>query len=346
MGRWISRGVALLIAFAPACTANEKGAAVAGTPTASVPAPGVAAEKPLPDPLPRVAASVNGQEIPAVRVKMFAEGILAKNPLTAKEEKARTYRRVVEQFVNRELLFQEALARKLTADTKAVEAAENQARAKYKTEKEWIDHLGAEGMDVEYYRAELRMQLTVNAIAQQELAKIPPVVDADLQKYYEEHPEQFTRANRVRVAQILVRTSEDLPVEARKGLRIKAESLVAKARVPGADFAQLAKEFSDERISAPKGGVLDVFGKGEMPPELAPFEQAAMALEPGGVSDVVETKAGFHVIKMLEQLGDEKAPLDPLKDSLRHYLLQSRHTEAMNALVQSLRAKAKIETFL
>ena len=66
----------------------------------------------------------------------------------------------------------------------------------------------------------------------------------------------------------------------------------------GADFAQLATKFSEDEISAKKGGDLDFFSKGQMVPE---FDKAAFSMEPGQISDLVKTQDGFHIIKLVEK---------------------------------------------
>jgi len=75
--------------------------------------------------------------------------------------------------------------------------------------------------------------------------------------------------------------------------RTLAEEVLQKAKAEGADFAELAKQYSDGPMKD-KGGDLGTFGKGKMAPA---FEKAAFALEIGGISDVVETPFGFHIIK-------------------------------------------------
>jgi parvulin-like peptidyl-prolyl isomerase len=79
----------------------------------------------------------------------------------------------------------------------------------------------------------------------------------------------------------------------REEARQRAEEVLAKAQQPDADFAALAREYSDGP-SGPRGGVLGVFGRGAMVPE---FEEAAFALAPDQVSGIVETPFGFHIIK-------------------------------------------------
>jgi parvulin-like peptidyl-prolyl isomerase len=72
-----------------------------------------------------------------------------------------------------------------------------------------------------------------------------------------------------------------------------AEEIAAKAKKPGADFAALAEQYTEDPSGKGRGGKLGTFTRGRMVPE---FEQATFGLEPGGVSGVVETAFGFHII--------------------------------------------------
>ncbi len=88
--------------------------------------------------------------------------------------------------------------------------------------------------------------------------------------------------------------------EARK----KAEEIKARLEA-GEDFAELAREFSDDPVSAENGGDLGWFGRGVMVPE---FEEVAFSLEPGEISDPVRTPFGYHIIQVLEK--DPNRPRD------------------------------------
>jgi len=102
---------------------------------------------------------------------------------------------------------------------------------------------------------------------------------------------------KVRVAHILI-AFKDTTDQAKKEALTKAEEVYGKLR-SGADFSELAKEYSDDPGTAPNGGVLKAFGPGQM---VLPFENASFALQtPGELSELIESRFGYHLIKLIEK---------------------------------------------
>src|SRR5829696_9073608 len=121
--------------------------------------------------------------------------------------------------------------------------------------------------------------------------------------------------------------------------RAKAEEVLKRAK-SGEDFAKLAQEFSTDG-SKDKGGDLGWFGHGDM---VAEFEQAAYALKPGEISDVVQSKSGFHIIKLEEKKTETKDGKSEEKVHARHILISDAGSNPFGPPQSGRdRAKAAVE---
>lgn len=296
-------------------------------------APEIDRVTPLPSPLPAVVAVVNGQAIPLRSVRTLAEAALAKG-LVPRAERAFAYRKALQDAIDRELLFQEATARGVQPDLKAMERVENEARVKYQEERAWRAHLARQGLDPDSFRAELRIQHTVDALFRQVESAVPTPTDEEAGRFYDANPRLFETGERLRCSQIEIERPAGLPPGRDKELRQRAEKALLRVR-RGEDFSTVARETSKS------GGELPPFARGDKP---QPYERAAFALEPGGVSDVVETPAGFYVIKLHQRLPSAERAFD-LEQVQRLWRMQ-KMTEDVGALVSALRARARIETYL
>jgi peptidyl-prolyl cis-trans isomerase C len=296
---------------------------------------------PLPDPLPAVAAQVNGQPIPTAFVSVLADEQLK----TGDGTKSRTYayRKALQQLIDRELLVEEALARGLSADDDRVQQVYNESRLHYKDEDDWATYLANEGLTRDALRAQIRAQLTAQALIDRESSTVPSAVsDAEARAFYDTHPTLFESGEKVRVAHIMLLVPQGATPGRKASRRVEAEGILRRLR-GGGDFAKLAKELSEDKATADKGGELPPFGHGQRDPA---FESAAFALKTGEISGVVETRFGFHILKLLERKASEHKPYDAIEARIKEYVLLSRRQQHMTNVLAGLRARAKIETYL
>lgn len=132
----------------------------------------------------------------------------------------------------------------------------------------------------------------------------------------------------VRARHILLRLAPDAPPPVRDSVQALAVQLRDRAR-SGEDFAELARQYSADG-SAAQGGDLGFFGRGDM---MAPFEEAAFALEPGQISDVVETPYGLHVIRLEER---RTPSFEEMKDDFRAVAVENRTQQAEQEYIEAL----------
>ena len=152
----------------------------------------------------------------------------------------------------------------------------------------------------------------VPSISNQELTKWMSDHDAELEKEYETEKHRYTNLEKeVRARHILIKAAPGASEEEKTAARKKAEALRERA-IAGTDFAALAAENSDDTASAAKGGDLGYNAKGRM---VQAFDDAQFALEPGEISEVVETPFGFHVIKV-EAVREGDVPKEDAKREL------------------------------
>jgi peptidyl-prolyl cis-trans isomerase D len=155
------------------------------------------------------------------------------------------------------------------------------------------------------------------------------VSEDDLRKYYAENEKRYTAPEERRASHILVKADKDAPKAEREKARAKAETLLAEVRKNPQSFAELARKNSDDEGSAPKGGDLEFFGRGQM---VKPFEDAAFALKPGETSGIVETDFGYHIIQVTGARGGEKKTFEAVRgeieNEVRSQLVQKRFADA------------------
>lgn len=167
------------------------------------------------------------------------------------------------------------------------------------------------------------------------------VTEEDMKSYYNVNKEAYKIPETVRARHILVKAPKDATEAEKAESGKKAEEILKRIKA-GEDFAELASEFSDDKGSKSKGGDLGFFPRGRM---AKPFEDAAFSLKPGEVSDIVETKFGYHIIK-LEDIKEAKLrSFEDVKKETKNALLKLYKSEKVKAYVDDAMDKAGVKIY-
>ena len=158
------------------------------------------------------------------------------------------------------------------------------------------------------------------------------ITPQEIESYYNQNVQQFQQPEQVRASHILLKTEGKDEAAVRK----QAEDILKQAKAPGADFAALAKKYSEDDGSKVNGGDLDYFGKGRMVPE---FEQAAFALQPGQISDLVKSQFGFHIIKVVDKKPASTRTLDEMRTQIQEQLTAQRVEQQLGDRTRDLDAR-------
>ncbi|OGF15210.1 MAG: hypothetical protein A2W00_06350 [Candidatus Eisenbacteria bacterium RBG_16_71_46] len=131
-----------------------------------------------------------------------------------------------------------------------------------------------------------------------------PLTRAEVERYHRDHIERYSAAEQMHASHILI-SPKGLGTGQDQAARVQAEAVLRRVRA-GENFAELARQYSDDEGTRESGGDLQTFGRGAM---LDAFDRAAFSLRPGDVSHVVKTEVGYHIIKCLDYYPTFAPPL-------------------------------------
>ncbi|MBL9157994.1 MAG: peptidylprolyl isomerase [Verrucomicrobiales bacterium] len=196
------------------------------------------------------------------------------------------------------------------------------------------------GVSLDRIRQQISTDTKVRKLYEKVTADVATPAEADVKKYFDEHPEEFEQKASVDAAHILISTQgiEDPAQLAAKEKIAKElrEEIVSKK---GENFAEMAGLHSDCPSKA-QGGDLGEFEKGQMVPE---FEKAAFAQEVGVIGECVKTDFGYHIIKVNGKKDAKTLAFAEVKEDLTKTLLDQAKSEKMSTYISGLQEKAQIK---
>ena len=283
--------------------------------------------------LDRVVATVNNDVITwsELRKSIALENKALLSNLS-NEEKEKKIKEIEKPFLNdlidMKLQLQQAVRLGLAVSPAETNEAINDIKKKFNlADESLIEHLKADGLTLEEYRARLSEQILLSKVIRFEVMDTILVTDKQIEEYFEANKEKYQKDVKVRIRQILFTDTSSLQ---------KAEEVLQRIR-KGEDFGKLAAEYSED-ASKSFGGDLGYISRGSMMKEI---EDIAFSLKVGEVSEPFQSSRGIHIIKIEERL--ESAAEEKVREHIKRLLFEKAHQSKFENWLKELREKAYIE---
>jgi len=291
----------------------------------------------------QLAARVNGVGIPRDRLEASVNAYLNQQGrgfqfMTHPNQYKTVRGQVLEVLIGQELLWQRAQAKNLVVSSEEVERALARVKDNFNSEDKFRLKIQQAGFTEATYAEDLKKQLSVRRLILETVVPGVTVTDQEIDAFYAANADEMRRPEQVHVRHILIKLDPDADETAQQSARTTIDAILVEARA-GADFAELARTRS-QGPSASKGGDLGFMARQEL---VKPFADAAFALKPGEISEVVRTRFGYHIIRLEARRDSDVVPKEEVAEQIRAHLQSAKVQEQVEELVQRLREEAEVE---
>ncbi len=303
----------------------------------------VPSHAPSGSPALRIVARVNDVPITSDRLEAAVSTLI---PVTSfhrnlsPEKLAEIRRKALDNVIDEELQYQEAVRLKLRVSDGDVERGLDRARAAYKTIRAFEEARKKAGVKLGDLRQSIRRALLVKKAYDQVVGAHCIVSRPEAAEFYRQNPERFVMPPQRHVFLITIGVDPAGSKQDWENGRLRAVAIAEQLKA-GVSFEELARKHSTDP-SRPKGGDLGLIHQGRLTEE---FETAIKDLRPGEVTPVIQTIYGYHLLRVSEIRPSQPKTFDEVRARLVSDLTTTRCAEQSAAWIQRLRAAAAIEIF-
>lgn len=245
----------------------------------------------------------------------------------------------LEQAIENKILLREAMLAGIEIDEDTVNKRLQEVRALYPSSEEFMKDLQQAGETMGDLRERLRKQLMARSMAvrkRRQFEREITVTESEVAQYYQDNRRDFDRPERARVRQIFIESEDG--ADARAVARARIDEL-KKELDAGADFQALAKAHS-QAPGADEGGIIGWVVRGDL---VAVLEQAVFSLPEGGVSGVLESPGGFHILQIEQREEAGQATLDEVRREIQPILRDRAAGERYRKWMAELRKQSRVK---
>jgi len=248
---------------------------------------------------------------------------------------------ILEGLIEREILFQECQKTGIKIQDQAVDEQLAAIKKRFPSEAEYNSALSQMKLTEADVKAQVARGLAIRELIDQQITGKIEITDEESKAFYDRNLQLFKQPEQVKASHILIKVDAAATDAQKSEARNKIDAVRQKLK-DGGDFAELAKEYS-EGPSNSRGGDLGYFKRGQM---VKPFEDAVFAMQPDEVSDIVETRFGYHIIKVYDKKPEQTLAYADVKDQLSQRLKQEKIEKEATKYIDQLKKDAKIEKYL
>jgi peptidyl-prolyl cis-trans isomerase C len=284
-----------------------------------------------------IVAKVNGAEISEKELEIAVTRYLPRDSFhsgVSSEQVKEAEKKALEELINRELFYQEAIRQGITPDMDEIERRLSVLKQRYPSKEEFERSLTKYGMSVASIKERVKKDTVIEKLIEKEVNVI--VSDEEVKDYYENNNDKFLEPESLHMRYILVKFRPSEP-DFRERAKAKIEEALKKIK-SGTEFAEVAWSYSDDG-SRVKGGDIGYIHRGMLPEDI---ERAAFSMKEGELSDIIENDYGYHIIQVLDKRPERQIAFEEIKDKLKQTLTDSYQRERKERLIQRLREKAEI----
>lgn len=260
-----------------------------------------------------------------------------RNTVLSKRKLDRLKRQLVENLIERELLYQRAQQKKIEIRNRWVDRAMIDLKRDLKAKSGYTAYLEDAKINESQLKTRIRKGLIVRRLLRRDVIRQIKVSESEMQAFYKGHPEYFQRREQVRVRQIMIAFDRKNERSGRGEALLRIQTIQDKL-VQGGNFAALALDYSEDN-SRTSGGDLGYLQRDQM---IAAFADAAFSLKPGQVSDIVETHLGYHLIQMVDRIPSSQMAYRNARTKIERTLRRNKEKKATDTYLAKLKRQASI----
>ena len=295
---------------------------------------------------PTVVVELYGKEITMGQIDTMALSVLKKkgiSPLTkeGKEELRRIRPNIMEAITTNMLLYHLASEAGVIVSDASVEELFQRYRSQKSTAEEFEETLAIDGLTPETFREQIRDEIMTRNFMALKMGDIlsEPVSDEEIEKYYNENPEDFGDPGSAHIAHIYIEAYDFMSKDKRNAAKKTIETIY-NLLLAGANFEELASQYSNDEKSRSRNGDMGWIKKGNLFPAL---DNSIFKTKKGEITTILEGPDGFHIFKVLDKKFGKVPPLSEVKGMIKQKLEETQMLKGFDQWIKEEKEKADIK---